>query len=137
MRHIFYISIFQIQFSFEFIHLQICTGYNLFVHRKKSYQLLLGITFKTKTMLNNVLLIMSIEKNVTKFLISIFSYQGSTANKNIYKCEFMNIADRTESWILLKKFCFAPIYSIWQRPFLCINMKKIFRAYECSGWGKI
>ena len=29
------------QFSFEFIHLQICTRYNLFVHRKKSYQLLI------------------------------------------------------------------------------------------------
>ena len=30
-----------IQFSFEFIHLQICTCYNLFAHRKKSYQLLI------------------------------------------------------------------------------------------------
>ena len=31
MRHIFYISIFQIQFSFEFIHLQIC--YQLLICR--------------------------------------------------------------------------------------------------------
>ena len=40
MRHIFYIAIFWIQFSFEFIHLQSRTRYNIFLHRKKSYQLL-------------------------------------------------------------------------------------------------
>ena len=40
MRHLFYISIFWIQFSFEFIHLQSRTRYNIFLHRKKSYQLL-------------------------------------------------------------------------------------------------
>ena len=38
-------------FSFEFIHLQICARYNLFVHRKKSYHLLICRVAKNLTVL--------------------------------------------------------------------------------------
>ena len=38
-------------FSFEFIHLQICARYNLFVHRKKNCHLLICRVAKNLTVL--------------------------------------------------------------------------------------
>ena len=56
------------QFSFEFIHLQICTRYNLFVHRKKSYQLLICRVAKNLPVLG---------------LLNHFIKSSSTADKRV------------------------------------------------------
>ena len=78
-------------FSFEFIHLQICTRYNLFVHQKKSYQLLICRVAKNLPLLE---LLNHFIKS------SIVAYKRVAYKKNlVYLCHLV-YASIIERWCL-------------------------------------
>lgn len=103
--------------------------------KNTSFTGILGINFETETTLTNVVLVRSIEKIVTKFLIFIFNSQGIDYQQKHIQMWIYEYC-RIEFWILLKICYFVQIYFNFRRPILCINMTEVLHAYECSGWEK-
>ena len=113
MRHIFYIAIFWIQFSFEFIHLQSRTRYNIFLHRKKSYQLLICRVAKNLPVL----------ELVNHFIkLGTVAYKQVACKKNLVylslelSISFINCAQDCVSLISKQK-------AVKKKMRICVNIK--------------
>ena len=121
-------------FSFEFIYLQICTRYNLFVLRKKSYQLLICRVAKN---------ILGLEF-LNHFIRSSKVAYKWVAYKTI-QCIRIKLVDVHRNW--LNWFCFVTIigdlliiltdYMIFLWPFLDVIRMSMPTVYffTCLGCG--
>ena len=104
--------------------------------KNASFTGILGINFDTETMLTNVVLIMSIEKIVTKFLIFIFNSQGIDYQQKHIQMWIYEYC-RIEFWILLKICYFVQIYFNFRRPIFVLTWQKYFMHTSAQAERKI